>query len=113
PNIETYNIDSSKIEEVITSKTKAIMIVHLYGKCAYDNEIKRICIKYDLKLIEDNAQAQGAEFNGRKTGSLGDAAGNSFYPGKNLGALGDAGAVTTDDLKLAEIIKALGNYGSK
>ena len=112
PNIETYQIDESLIESAITPKTKAIMIVHLYGCCAYTERIGNICKRYCLKLIEDNAQAHGCIYNGKKTGSLGDAAGHSFYPGKNLGALGDAGAVTTDDDKLAFVIRALANYGS-
>jgi len=112
PNIETYQIDESLIESAITPKTKAIMIVHLYGCCAYTERIGNICKRYGLKLIEDNAQAHGCIYNGKKTGSLGDAAGHSFYPGKNLGALGDAGAVTTDDDKLAFVIRALANYGS-
>jgi len=112
PDIKTYNIDPFKIEEKITSRTKGIMIVHLYGKNAMHPEIQRLVDKYNLKLIEDNAQAAGAWFNGKRTGSLGDAAGNSFYPGKNLGALGDAGAVTTDDDKLAIAIRAIANYGS-
>lgn len=113
PDIETYNIDFKKIEEAITNKTRAIMIVHLYGQCAFSEEIKILCANYHLKLIEDNAQAQGAVFKGIKTGALGDAAGTSFYPGKNLGAFGDAGAVTTKDSGLAEIIRAIANYGSK
>ena len=112
PDITTYQIDDSKIEEAITPKTKAIMIVHLYGQCAYTKNISQICKKYNLKLIEDNAQAHGCLHNGKKTGSLGDASGHSFYPGKNLGALGDAGAVTTDDKELAEGVRALANYGS-
>jgi dTDP-4-amino-4,6-dideoxygalactose transaminase len=112
PDIETYQIDDSKIESVITTRTKGIMIVHLYGQCAYTDKIADICKRYDLKLIEDNAQAHGCKFNGKTTGSLGDAAGHSFYPGKNLGALGDAGAVTTNDEKLAEAIRSLANYGS-
>jgi len=112
PNIDTYQIDDTKIEDAITSKTKAIMIVHLYGQCAYTEKINSICKRYNLKLIEDNAQAHGCMFKERKTGSLGDAAGHSFYPGKNLGALGDGGAVTTDDDELAIIIRALANYGS-
>ncbi len=112
PDIETYQIDDSKIEAAITEKTKAIMIVHLYGQCAYNEKIGQLCKKYHLKLIEDNAQAHGCLYNGKKTGSLGDAAGHSFYPGKNLGALGDAGVVTTDDDKLAETIRLLANYGS-
>lgn len=112
PKLNTYEIDDSLIEAAITSRTKAIMIVHLYGSCAYTEEIKKICQKYNLKLLEDNAQAHGCIYNGRKTGSLGDAAAHSFYPGKNLGALGDAGAVTTNDESLAKTIRALANYGS-
>lgn len=112
PSIDTYNINPELIEEKISPRTKAIMIVHLYGQCAYTEKIKDLCSTYKLKLIEDNAQAQGAQFKGTMTGSLGDAAGNSFYPGKNLGALGDAGAVTTDDEDLAKVVRALGNYGS-
>lgn len=112
PNLDTYNIDISKIEEKITSKTKAIMIVHLYGRIIFSEELKKLAENNQLKLIEDNAQAIGAEWNGLKTGNLGDAAGFSFYPGKNLGALGDAGAVTTNDEELAKIIRALANYGS-
>jgi len=112
PNIITYEIDDNKIERAISNRTKAILIVHLYGQCAYTSVIQEICDKYNLKLVEDNAQAHGCVFNGKKTGSLGDAAGHSFYPGKNLGALGDAGAVTTSDFKLYETVKSLGNYGS-
>ena len=112
PSIDTYQIDDSLIEDRITAKTKAICIVHLYGQCAYTEKIGKLCKKYDLKLIEDNAQAHGCVFNGKKTGSIGDAAGHSFYPGKNLGALGDAGAVTTNDDQLAEAIRSLANYGS-
>jgi len=112
PDVETYQIDDSKIEAAITEKTKAIMVVHLYGQCAYTEKIGLLCQKYNLRLIEDNAQAHGCLYNGRKTGSLGDAAGHSFYPGKNLGALGDAGAVTTSDDELAEVVRALANYGS-
>lgn len=112
PSIETYQIDDSLIEQAITDKTKAILIVHLYGQCAYTDKIGELCNKYNLKLIEDNAQAHGCIFNGRKTGSLGDAAGHSFYPGKNLGALGDAGAVTTNDEALAATVRSLANYGS-
>lgn len=112
PSIETYQIDDSLIEQAITDKTKAILIVHLYGQCAYTDKIGELCNKYNLKLIEDNAQAHGCIFNGRKTGSLGDAAGHSFYPGKNLGALGDAGAVTTNDEVLAATVRSLANYGS-
>ena len=112
PDIETYQIDDTKIEAVITQRTKAILIVHLYGQCAYSEQIGELCKKYNLKLIEDNAQAHGCQFNGKKTGSLGDVSGHSFYPGKNLGALGDAGAVTTNDKELAEVVRALANYGS-
>lgn len=112
PRIDTYQIDGEQIEAKITPRTKAILIVHLYGQCAYTEEIGMLCGKYGLKLIEDNAQAHGCRYNGRKTGSLGDAAGHSFYPGKNLGALGDAGAITTNDDKLAVTIRALANYGS-
>ena len=113
PDINTYQIDDRKIEEAITPKTKGIMIVHLYGQCAYTDTIGSICKKYNLKLIEDNAQAHGCKFNGTTTGSLGDATGHSFYPGKNLGAFGDAGAVTTNDDQLAEVVRTLANYGSK
>lgn len=117
PSIDTFQIDDSQIEEVITERTKALMIVHLYGRCAYTEKIGMICKKHHMKLIEDNAQAHGCFApmdNGqrRRTGSLGDAAAHSFYPGKNLGALGDAGAVTTNDKELAQIIEELGNYGS-
>jgi dTDP-4-amino-4,6-dideoxygalactose transaminase len=136
PDILTYNLDISLIEQHITKRTKAIMVVHLYGQVCWSEELERITKKYDLKIIEDNAQAIGARYTPqspkgevnnsivssdislksigeRMTGSLGDAAGFSFYPGKNLGALGDAGAVTTNDDNLAEIVRALGNYGSK
>ena len=114
PSPETLQIDDVLIEQAITSRTRAIMIVHLYGRCAYTDRIGEICRKHGLKLIEDNAQAHGCVYseNLKKTGSLGDAAGHSFYPGKNLGALGDAGAVTTNDDELAKTIEALGNYGS-
>ncbi|MCR5765173.1 MAG: DegT/DnrJ/EryC1/StrS family aminotransferase [Treponema sp.] len=112
PDINTLQIDDRLIEEKITSKTRAITIVHLYGRCAYTNKIGELCKKYNLKLIEDNAQAHGCVFEGKKTGSLGDAAGHSFYPGKNLGALGDAGGVTTNDDALAKAIRSLANYGS-
>jgi len=113
PDINTYNIDPYKIEEKISERTKGIMIVHLYGQNAMHPEIERLCAKYSLRLFEDNAQAQGCYYGNKRTGSLGDAAGHSFYPGKNLGALGDAGAVTTDDDNLAEIIRTIANYGSK
>ena len=111
PDLNTFQIDDSLIEQAINPKTKAIMIVHLYGQCAYTDKIHSLCEKYHLKLIEDNAQAHGCLYKGRKTGSLGDAAGHSFYPGKNLGALGDAGAVTTDNKELADIVRSLANYG--
>lgn len=112
PSLDTLQIDDALIEQAITERTRGIMIVHLYGRCAYTSRIGDLCRQYGLKLIEDNAQAHGCTFEGRKTGSLGDAAGHSFYPGKNLGALGDAGAVTTSDDELAAVIRALGNYGS-
>ncbi|MBR6936261.1 MAG: DegT/DnrJ/EryC1/StrS family aminotransferase [Prevotella sp.] len=151
PRMDTLEIDDELIEQAITPKTKSILLVHLYGRCAYTERIGDLCKKYHLKLVEDNAQGQGcqilneelrmkneesAEFIGPqsndsslnnsslrdssffilhssfKTGGLGDAAGHSFYPGKNLGALGDAGAVTTNDAQLAEVVRALGNYGS-
>ena len=112
PDINTYNIDVNLIEQSITSKTKAILIVHLYGQIAYSEELQRVADKHNLKIIEDCAQAQGASHKGKKTGSLGDVGGFSFYPSKNLGALGDAGGVTTNDKKLAETIRALRNYGS-
>lgn len=112
PDISTYNLDLDKIEDQITSRTKAIMVVHLYGQVCWNDSILDLANKYKLKIIEDNAQAIGAEYKGIKTGNLGDAAGFSFYPGKNLGALGDGGAVTTNDPEIAQVIKALANYGS-
>lgn len=112
PDINNYQIDDTKIESAITSKTKGLMNVHLYGQCAHTEKIEQICRKHDLKLIEDNAQASGCKFNGKMTGSLGDAAGHSFYPGKNLGALGDGGAITTNNRSLAETVRSLANYGS-
>ena len=119
PRIDTLEIDDSKIEEAITPRTKAILLVHLYGRCAYTEKIGELCKKYHLKLIEDNAQAHGCRYNiqpsmfgPQRTGSLGHAAAHSFYPGKNLGALGDAGAVTTNDKRLAAMVRSLGNYGS-
>ena len=112
PNILTYNIDSSKIEEKITTKTKGILIVHLYGQVIFSDEIQNIAKKHQLKIIEDNAQAIGGEWKGIKSGNLGDAAGFSFYPGKNLGALGDGGAVSTNDPILATTLRAIANYGS-
>lgn len=113
PRIDTFQIDDRQIERAITSRTHAIMIVHLYGQCAYTERIYEICLSHNLLLIEDNAQAHGCRYNGKHTGSLGNAAAHSFYPGKNLGALGDGGAVTTDDEELANMIGALGNYGSE
>lgn len=113
PSINTLQIDDNYIEAAITAKTKGIMIVHLYGQCAYTDKIGKICKQYNLKLIEDNAQAHGCLYQGRRTGSIGDAAGHSFYPGKNLGALGDAGAVTTNDKELDNTVRALANYGSE
>ena len=130
PKLNTLEIDDDKIEEVITPKTKAICIVHLYGRNAYTDKIGSLCKKYNLKLIEDNAQAHGCQVpidstqkddsslftlhsSFKRTGSIGDAAGHSFYPGKNLGALGDGGAVTTNDEELAKAIRASANYGSQ
>jgi dTDP-4-amino-4,6-dideoxygalactose transaminase len=120
PDINTYNLDISLIERAITPRTRAIMVVHLYGQACWSTHLSEIAEKYNLKIIEDNAQAAGAlvrkidnEDSGwEHTGSLGHAAGHSFYPGKNLGALGDGGAVTTDDDELASIVRALANYGS-
>ncbi len=114
PKANTLEIDDDKIEEVITPKTKGIAIVHLYGRNAYTDKIGVLCKKYNLKLIEDCAQSHGCKHSdGRVTGSIGDAAGHSFYPGKNLGALGDGGAMTTSDPELAEAVRALANYGSQ
>lgn len=112
PDITTYNIDANLIEQAITPRTRAVLIVHLYGRCAYSPQIAAICRRHGLLLIEDNAQAHGCRFGDVHTGALGDAAGHSFYPGKNLGALGDAGAVTTDDDRLAATVRAIANYGS-
>ena len=131
PDIDTLEMDDRLIEQAITPRTKSILIVHLYGRCAYTEKIGELCRKYNLKLVEDNAQAHGCCYsieNGKleignyesvansqfkRTGSIGDAAGHSFYPGKNLGALGDGGAVTTNDSELADCIRALANYGSQ
>ena len=113
PDPKTFNLDPARIEAAITRRTKAIMPVHLYGQPADMDPIMAIARQHGLKVIEDNAQAQGARYKGRRTGSLGDAAGNSFYPGKNLGAFGEAGAVTTDDEELADRVRVLRNYGSK
>ena len=114
PSIDTLQMDDSLIESHITGKTRALLTVHLYGKCSVTPSMIAICKKHHLLLFEDNAQAHGCIYSeyGKRTGSLGTAAAHSFYPGKNLGALGDAGAVTTDDDDLAEVIRALGNYGS-
>lgn len=113
PDPDTFQIDDRLIEQAVTSRTRAVMVVHLYGFCAYTERIADICRCHNLRLIEDNAQAHGCRFSlPKRTGALGSAAGHSFYPTKNLGAFGDAGAVTTDDEELAAIIRALGNYGS-
>ncbi|MGA9779604.1 MAG: DegT/DnrJ/EryC1/StrS family aminotransferase [Limisphaerales bacterium] len=113
PDPRTFNLDPNRLAAAITPKTKAIMPVHLYGQPADMDPIMQVARKHGLKVIEDNAQAQGARYKGRRTGSLGDAAGNSFYPGKNLGAFGEAGAVTTNDPELADRVRTLRNYGSK
>ena len=112
PRWETLQIDDRLLHQVLTPRTKAVMTVHLYGRCAMTEAIERFCQQHNLLLFEDNAQAHGCMYGNRKTGSLGNAAAHSFYPGKNLGALGDAGAVTTNDHELAEVVRALGNYGS-
>ena len=113
PKLNTLQLDDDLIEAAITPKTKAIALVHLYGRIAYTEKIAQICKKYNLKLVEDCAQSHGCLYSdGRMTGNLGDAAGHSFYPGKNLGALGDGGAVTTNDPELAAAVRALANYGS-
>lgn len=118
PDIQTYNLDLSLVEKAITSKTKAIMLVHLYGRTCWSEDLEMVARQYNLKIIEDNAQAAGAYYcfkdgSKKRTGGLGDAAGNSFYPGKNLGALGDSGAVTTNDEELAGVVRAIANYGSQ
>ncbi len=113
PTWENLEIDVNKVEEAITPRTKGVMIVHLYGRVAYNDSLGAICKKHGLKLMEDCAQSHGCAWKGVKTGALGDAAAHSFYPGKNLGAFGDAGAVTTNDAALAEVIRALANYGSQ
>lgn len=112
PDIKTYNINPDSIEEKITTKTKAIMVVHLYGQAVQMEKIWKIAKKYNLKIIEDSAQAHGAIYQENRTGNLGDASGFSFYPGKNLGCIGDGGAVTTNDEELFNKIKAIANYGS-
>lgn len=113
PTWENLEIDIDRIEEAITPRTKGIMIVHLYGRVAYNDKLGEICKKHNLKLMEDCAQSHGCAWKGVKTGALGDAAAHSFYPGKNLGAFGDAGAVTTSDKAIASVIRALANYGSQ
>lgn len=113
PTWENLEIDIARIEEAITPRTKGVMIVHLYGRVAYNDKLGEICKKHNLKLMEDCAQSHGCAWKGVKTGALGDAAAHSFYPGKNVGAFGDAGAVTTSDKELASVIRALANYGSQ
>lgn len=113
PSLHTLEMDDNGLEALITPRTRAILTVHLYGRCAHSETVDALCRKYGLKLIEDNAQAHGCRYlDGRRTGSLGDAAGHSFYPAKNLGALGDGGAVTTNDPDLARVVRTLANYGS-
>ena len=112
PDANTFNLDSTKLEAAITPETKAVLTVHLYGQISVDERMLELCKKYNLKLIEDAAQSHGAEWKGKVSGAMGDAAGHSFYPAKNLGALGDAGAVTTNDEELANTIAALRNFGS-
>ena len=112
PDINTYNINPDLIEEKITDKTKAVMVVHLYGQAVQMDKVWTLAKKYNLKVIEDSAQAHGAYYNGKRTGNLGDASGFSFYPGKNLGCMGDGGCVTTNDDELAAKIRAIANYGS-
>lgn len=112
PNEKTLALDIESIEKAITKKTRALMIVHLYGRCLYNEKIADLCKKHNLKLFEDNAQAHGCAFGEKKTGSFGDAAAHSFYPGKNLGAFGDAGAVTTNNEEIANLVRTLANYGS-
>jgi dTDP-4-amino-4,6-dideoxygalactose transaminase len=113
PDADTFNIDENLIEEKVTSKTKAILTVHLYGRISYSEKMQQIASKYGLKIIEDSAQAHGAAYNGKRAGNLGDAGGFSLYPSKPLGALGDAGLVTTNDDELATLIRAIRNYGSQ
>jgi len=113
PDINSYNLDISLVEKQITDRTRAIMVVHLYGQACWSHDLDDIASRHNLKIIEDNAQAAGAYHGFKRTGSLGNAAGHSFYPGKNLGALGDAGAVTTDDDELATTVRTIANYGSK
>lgn len=112
PNPETLEIDDRLVERLITSRTRSLLLVHLYGRLAYTERIEELCRRYHLLLVEDNAQAHGCRYGERRTGSLGAAAGHSFYPGKNLGAMGDGGCVTTDDEELANTVRTLGNYGA-
>ena len=112
PDAASFNIDPHRLEKHITNRTKAILVVHLYGQVGYSNELQAVADRHGLKIIEDSAQAAGAVYSGKKTGSLGDASGFSFYPSKTLAALGDAGAVTTNDDGLAAVVRALRNYGS-
>ena len=113
PNPLTLELDENRIEELVTPRTKSILLVHLYGRCAYTDKIGELCAKFHLHLVEDNAQAHGCKYKGKRTGSLGEVSGHSFYPGKNLGALGDGGAVTTNNKDLADCVRALANYGSQ
>ena len=112
PNVSTFNIEADQIELAITAKTKAILVVHLYGRIAQMSSIMEVAKRYSLKVLEDSAQSHGAHIDGKRAGNWGDASGFSFYPGKNLGALGDGGAITTNDAILAQTLKALRNYGS-
>lgn len=112
PDPVTLELDAASIEGAVTPRTRGVMLVHLYGRCLYNDGIAGMCREKGLRLFEDNAQAHGCSCNGRRTGSLGDCAAHSFYPGKNLGAFGDAGAVTTDDKDVADLVRTLGNYGS-
>jgi len=113
PDLRTFNLDVDAVERAVTARTRAILPVHLYGRVAYSDDLQRIADRHGLKIVEDAAQSHGASYQGRKAGALGDAAGWSFYPTKNLGALGDAGAVTTNDQQLADAIASLANYGSR
>ena len=113
PTWDNLELDTAQVEQAITDRTRAVMTVHLYGRIAYDERLRDVCRRYQLKLLEDCAQSQGCAFQGVKTGALGHAAAHSFYPGKNIGAFGDAGAVTTNDDDLASVIRALANYGSE